>query len=137
MSCIHLAFSVNHFKKILMPILLKLSLAEENESRGKISPFLLFTENQSLSSIILKSCVAFGYFMNLFMVTQKQDADWINTFPWRGCSFNLSSFSSPMYALVRDFSNPQRRVSRWGCSFIDMQATGELKSLSVFKKKAD
>lgn len=56
----------------------------------EISPFLLFIENQSLSSIILKSYVAFGYFMNLFMVTQKQGTDWINTFPSRDCSVNLS-----------------------------------------------
>ena len=37
--------------------------------------FFLFTKNQSLSNIILKSYVAFGYFMNLFMETQKHNTD--------------------------------------------------------------
>lgn len=57
-----------------MPILQKLTSVEENEWR-KISPFLLLTESQSLSSTILKSYVAFGYFMNLFTETWKQDTD--------------------------------------------------------------
>lgn len=99
-SCMYLAFSVISLKHTCAHV------AEDYFCSRKwgwreISPFLLFTETQSLSSIILNSSVAFGYFMNLFMITQKQETDWINAFPSREYSVNLSS-SSSRHALVRD-----------------------------------
>lgn len=35
--------------------------------------------------------------MNLFMVAQKQDSEWINVFPSRDYSVNLSSSSKPFW----------------------------------------